>query len=61
MEKHGGSHVRVLGSTVRGSDRIDSDLDLLVDVGPTTTFFDPVDMEDEIEALLGVLVDIVHG
>lgn len=60
VEKHGGSHVRVFGSTARGSDRIDSDLDLLIDVGPTTTLFDLVDMEDELEVLLGVRVDVVH-
>lgn len=60
VEKHGGFHVRVFGSTARGTDRVGSDLDLLIDVGPTTTLFDLVDMEDELEALLGVQVDVVH-
>lgn len=60
VERHGGGNVRVFGSTARGSDHSGSDLDLLIDVGPMTTLFDVVDMEDELAQLLGVPVDVVH-
>ena len=55
-----GAHVRIFGSAARGDDHPGSDLDVLVDVGPTVTLFDIVDMEDELERLLGVPVDAVH-
>lgn len=58
-ERHGATGVRVFGSVARGEDRFDSDIDLLAKFRPGTTLFDLVEMTDEIEALLGVKVDIV--
>jgi predicted nucleotidyltransferase len=50
---------RVFGSVVRGTDRDDSDLDLLVDALPGATLFDLGGLQAELEELLGVSVDIV--
>jgi predicted nucleotidyltransferase len=50
---------RVFGSVVRGEDRDDSDLDLLVDVLPGTTLFDLGGLQIELEDMLGVPIDLV--
>jgi len=49
---------RMFGSVVRGDDTEDSDLDLLVDALPGTTLFDLGGLQDELEAALGVRVDL---
>jgi predicted nucleotidyltransferase len=49
---------RVFGSTVRGSDTDESDLDLLVDALPQATLFDLGGLQEELEALLQVRVDL---
>lgn len=50
---------RVFGSVVAGTDKDDSDLDLLVDVLPGTTLFELGALQDELEMLLGVHVDLL--
>ena len=55
---HGATRVRVFGSTAKGHDGSHSDLDLLVDLAPRTSFYEIVAMEDEIAALLAVEVEI---
>ncbi|MFW8369171.1 nucleotidyltransferase family protein, partial [Klebsiella pneumoniae] len=50
---------RVFGSVLRGTDRDDSDLDLLVDALPGTTLFDLGGLQDELESMLGVHVDVL--
>ena len=50
---------RVFGSVLRGTDDDDSDLDLLVDPSPETTLFDLGGLQAELEALLGVPVDVL--
>lgn len=57
--RHGAQQVRVFGSVARGEDRYDSDIDLLVTVRPGVGLFDLVEMQDELEAVLGVTVDVV--
>ena len=57
--RNGATRVRVFGSVAKGSDTVDSDLDLLVDPAPTTSLFDLFHLEDEIAELLGVHVDVV--
>ena len=52
-------NVRVFGSTARGEDRDDSDLDLLVDATEHTSLFDLGGMTTDLEELLRVHVDIV--
>jgi predicted nucleotidyltransferase len=57
--EHGAYNVRLFGSVVREQDRPDSDIDLLVDVGPTTSSWFPAGLILELEALLGRKVEIV--
>jgi uncharacterized protein len=57
--RHGGSNLRVFGSVVRGEERLDSDVDLLVDLAEDRGFDDYLAIVDELEALLGRRVDLV--
>ncbi len=50
---------RVFGSVLHGTDAEDSDLDLLVDALPGATLFDLGGLQDELEALLGVRVELL--
>lgn len=50
---------RVFGSVVHGTDGEGSDLDLLVDALPDATLFDLGGLQDELEALLGLKVDLL--
>lgn len=50
---------RVFGSVLHGTDRDGSDLDLLVDALPGATLFDLGGLQVELEALLGVHVDLL--
>jgi uncharacterized protein len=49
---------RIFGSVLHGTDRDDSDLDLLVDALPGTTLFDLGGLQIALEDLLGVSVDV---
>jgi len=51
-------NVRVFGSAARGDDLDGSDLDLLVEPTDRTTLYDLAGLKLELEALLGVGVDI---
>jgi hypothetical protein len=55
---HGARNVRVFGSALRGEDRPDSDLDLLVDIPPGTSLLKIVGIKLAIEDALGVSVDL---
>lgn len=50
---------RVFGSVLHGEDSENSDLDLLVDPLPGATLFDLGGLQVELEALLGVSVDLL--
>ena len=50
---------RVFGSTLHGDDHEDSDLDILVDALPGATLFDLGGLQVELEAILGVKVDLL--
>ena len=50
---------RIFGSVLHGTDRDGSDLDLLVDALPGATLFDLGGLHAELEALLGVPVDLL--
>lgn len=52
------TNVRVFGSVVRGSDGPNSDIDLLVDLAPDARPLDLIELECDIEDLLGVKVDV---
>ena len=57
--RHHGRRVRVFGSTARGDDRPDSDIDLLVDFERGSSLFDVLHLTGELEELLGRNVDVV--
>jgi len=57
--KHGACNVCVFGSAVRGEERPDSDIDFLVDVGPTTSSWFPAGLILDLEEILGRRVEIV--
>jgi uncharacterized protein len=50
---------RVFGSVLHGDDREDSDIDILVDALPGATLFNLGGLQMELQALLGVNVDLV--
>lgn len=50
---------RIFGSVLHGADEDGSDLDLLVDALPGATLFDLGGLQVELEALLGVRVDVL--
>ena len=57
--KHGARNVRIFGSAARGEAGEESDIDLLVDVGPGRTPFFPGGLLADLEELLGCKVDVV--
>ena len=50
---------RIFGSVLHGTDQDGSDLDLLVDALPGATLFDLGSLQAELEALLGIHVDLL--
>jgi predicted nucleotidyltransferase len=59
IEQSSARNPRIFGSVLRGEDKEGSDLDLLVDPMPGTTLFDLGGLQMELEALLGVSVDLL--
>lgn len=59
VESHRARNVRVFGSVLRGDDRPDSDLDLLIEPTPEMTLFDLGAIRLELRTLLGVPVDVL--
>lgn len=57
--KHGARNVRVFGSIARGDATPDSDIDLVVELGPDCSLFDHAALMLELEELLGRRVDVV--
>ena len=57
--KHGACNLRVFGSVARGEARPDSDIDLLIEKGPTTSSWFPAGLVLELEEMLGRRVEIV--
>lgn len=60
-QRNGASNVRVFGSVARGEDGPDSDVDLLVDIGPEVGLLDLVDLEIELARILGRPVDVANA
>ena len=58
-ESHGLSNLRVFGSSVRGEDDFDSDIDLLVTPLTSTDLFDLALFVDDVERLTGFPADVV--
>lgn len=59
VERFRATNPRVFGSVLHGTDRDDSDLDLLVDTLDGTTLFDLGGLQVELQDLLAVRVDLV--
>lgn len=59
VRQYRATNPRVFGSVLRGEDRDDSDLDVIVDPLPGTTLFDLGGLHYRLESLLGVSVDLV--
>ena len=57
--KHGVTNIRVFGSVARDQARQDSDIDLLIDVGPTISSWFPAGLILDLENLLGCRVEVV--
>ncbi|HYW47618.1 MAG TPA: nucleotidyltransferase family protein [Bryobacteraceae bacterium] len=58
-EAHGARNIRVFGSVVRGDNRDDSDVDLLVEFEEGKTLFDLIGLKSDLQLLLGATVDVV--
>ena len=58
-EVHGARNIRVFGSVVRGDNRDDSDVDLLVEFKEGKTLFDLIGLKLDLQNLLGATVDVV--
>jgi predicted nucleotidyltransferase len=59
VARHGLSNPRLFGSVARGEDSVDSDLDILVDVGSGVGLLTLARCERDLEELLGIHVDLV--
>jgi hypothetical protein len=57
--RHGASDIRVFGSVARGEDRLDSDVDFLVEVEEGRSLLDVIALEQELEELLGRRVEVL--
>ncbi len=57
--KHGAYNIRVFGSVVRGEAGPDSDIDFLIDVGPTTSSWFPAGLILDLQEVLGRPVEVV--
>lgn len=54
-------NVRLFGSVARGEDRLDSDVDFLVDFQPGSTLFDQAFLVEALSNKLGRKVDVVSS
>ena len=57
--EHGASCVRAFGSRARGEGRVDSDIDLLLDLEAGRSLLDLIGLEQAIEDLTHLEVDVV--
>lgn len=57
--KHGAYNIRIFGSVVRGEAGPDSDIDFLIDAGPTTSSWFPAGLILDLQKILGRRVEVV--
>ena len=60
LREHGVTKAGVYGSRVRGDNREDSDLDVVVELPPKASLLDLVRLERELQELLGIKVEVVE-
>lgn len=58
VARHNGQSVAIFGSVARGDERTSSDIDFLVELAPGTRPFEILAIGAELEAALGVKVDV---
>jgi len=58
-KKHGAYNIRIFGSVARGEATHDSDIDMLIDKGPTVSPWFPAGLVLELEDMLEHRVEIV--
>ena len=58
-ERHGANNIRVFGSTARGEDTPESDIDFLVDYGAKVSFLFPGGLLADLEDFLHCRIDVV--
>ena len=58
-DRHGAYNIRIFGSVVRGEAGPDSDIDFLIDVGPTTSSWFPAGLILDLQEILGRPVEVV--
>jgi uncharacterized protein len=58
--QHGAYNIRIFGSVAQGEDGPESDVDLLVDVGPVHSSWFPASLIVDLEDLLGCKVDVAE-
>jgi predicted nucleotidyltransferase len=58
--RHGVTSIRVFGSWARGEESLESDLDLLIEVGPDHSRWFPGGLVVDLEELVGRRVDVVE-
>jgi predicted nucleotidyltransferase len=59
IKAHGVARLSVFGSCVRGEERRESDVDILVDFEKPVSIFEFLEVKDYLETLLGKPVDLV--
>lgn len=59
LRSYGVIEAQLFGSTVHGTARLDSDIDLLVTFAEPTKLFTLIDLADELTALTGRRVDLM--
>jgi predicted nucleotidyltransferase len=57
--RHGAYNIRIFGSVVRGEAGPDSDIDFLIDAGPTTSSWFPAGLILDLQETLGRPVEVV--
>jgi uncharacterized protein len=57
--RHGAYNLRVFGSVARGEAGPESDIDILIDVGPITSSWFPAGLILDLEDLLGRRVEVI--
>ena len=60
-QRHGATNLRVYGSIAKGQEHPGSDLDLLVDLAEDQSLLGLIGFRQELEDLLGCLVDVTEA
>lgn len=61
VRAHKGRSVAVFGSVARGDATQDGDIDLLVEFEPTSSLLDLIELEEDLQGLLGTHVDVISA